>query len=59
MIKRIKYKNKLNKPIDCVMEVIENDKKFIYCKRLEDNEPVLIDRKDIIEISEAKIEHKK
>lgn len=42
-----------------VLDIIEEEKKFIYCKRLEDNEPVLIARKDIISITDAKIEHKK
>lgn len=59
MIKTIIFINKIGKPSSMVLDIIEEEKKFIYCKRLEDNEPVLIARKDIISITDAKIEHKK
>lgn len=59
MIKEVTFKNKIGKVSIMTLDIIEDDRKFIYCKRLEDNEPILIDRKDIIEVKDAKIEHKK
>ncbi len=55
MIKRIKYKSRAGNPIDCVLEIVEQEKKFIFAKNSYD-EPVLINRKDIIEITDPIIE---
>jgi hypothetical protein len=55
MLRRILYKNgKSNDPIDQVVELIEDDKDFVYAKRLEDDEPMLIKRGNIIEIEKIK-----
>jgi hypothetical protein len=59
MIQRVKFKNKLGYPMDMVLDIIEEEKKFIYAKYLENNSPILISRKDIDVIVDAKVETKK
>ncbi len=59
MIRQITFRNKLGKPTILNLEILEEERKFIFCKHPEGGEPVLIARKDIIEIIDAKIEHKK
>lgn len=54
MLRRIKFKNKYGETSDRVLELIEDDKDFIYVKRLEDDEPMLIKRQNIIEIEKIK-----
>lgn len=59
MIKRVKFKTRFGEPYDMVMDIIEEEKKFIYARELETNNPLLINRKDIIEISEPIIDNVK
>jgi hypothetical protein len=54
MLRRIKFKNNYGETSDQVLELIEDDKDFIYAKRLEDDEPMLIKRGNIIEIEKIK-----
>lgn len=56
MIKRVRFRNRLGYPMDMVLDVIEEDRKYIYAKGLENGNPYLISRKSIDEILEAKVE---
>jgi len=38
------------------MDIQEEGKRFIFAKGMEDNKPFLINRKDIIDIEDVKIE---
>jgi hypothetical protein len=54
MLRRIKFKNNYGETSDQVLELIEDDKDFVYAKRLEDDEPMLIKRANILEIEKIK-----
>lgn len=50
MIKRVKFISYLGYPMDLVLDIIEEEKKYIYAKNPESGIPILINRKDIKEI---------
>jgi hypothetical protein len=54
MLRRIRYKNNYGEEADQVLEIIEDDKEYLYVKRLEDDGPILIKRKNILEIEKIK-----
>ena len=56
MIKTVTYINKHGYPQSIVMDILEEEKKFIYGKRVHDDKPFLIERKDIKSITEAVVE---
>jgi hypothetical protein len=56
MIKRVKFKSYLGYPMDLTLDIIEEEKKYIYAKGIESGIPLLINRKDIVEVLDAKIE---
>jgi hypothetical protein len=52
MIKRINFINKLGLPCDITVEIVNEDKKYVYAKFLENGHNIIIDRKKIKEIAE-------
>ena len=53
-IKRIKFKNRLGYPMDMVLDIVEEERSFIFAKSLENGNPFLINKKkDLISVEEA------
>lgn len=54
MIKLVTFLNKFKYPQSIAMDILEEEKNFIYGKRVHDDKPFLIERKDVSEIKDCK-----